>query len=39
MPALDKAFMRRIINKIMVPDFIAGKTGAAIVIDMPAEAR
>lgn len=39
MPALDKAFMRKIINKIMEPYFIAGKTGAAIVTDMPAEAR
>ena len=39
MPAPDKAFMRSIINKIMEPYAIAGKTGAAIVIDMPAEAR
>ena len=39
MPALDKAFMRKIINQIVEPRVIAGKTGAAIVINLPAEAR
>ena len=39
MPTRDTTVMGKIINKIMEPGFIAGKTGAAPGIDMPAGTR